>query len=249
MTEVHVGTMGWSYDFWTELYPKGLKTTGFLAEYSTRFGTVEVDNTFYRVPSESTVASWKVQTPADFLFSLKFPKAVTHDRMLKDSDSHVEFFLKRISPLKPKVGAVLLQFPYAFGEETHLNSLRDFLGFLPKEYRFGVEIRNKKLVGDRLYSILRDHNVALAMLDHPFWPRTEVLTADFAYIRWEGDRRKVNGTLGRVEVDKTARINEWAQEIKKLLEDQIEVFGYFSKYYSGYPPTDVKQFLDALSIS
>ena len=239
--------MGWSYNSWlNNFYPEGLKKSQFLAEYSKHFKTVEADSSFYRVPSENTVASWKEQTPDYFLFSLKFPKAVTHDKMLKDSESHVEFFLKRISLLKRKVGALLLQFPYAFGDETHLDLLRDFLGFIPKDYRFCVEIRNKNLIQDKLHSLLRDHNVALAMLDHPFWPKTEVLTADFAYIRWEGDRRKVNGTLGRAEVDKTAKIQEWAQKIK-LFDDQIEVFGYFSKYYSGHPPTDAKQLLDALS--
>lgn len=246
MSRVYVGTMGWSYDFWlNNFYPKGLKPAQFLAEYAKHFSTVEGDSTFYRVPSESTVTSWKEQTPPDFLFSLKFPKVVTHDKMLKDCEDNVKFFLNRISLMKPKVGALLLQFPYAFNEE-HLSLLGDFLAILPRDYRFSVEFRNKKLFQDKLYSLLRDHNVALAMVEHPFWPKAEALTADFAYIRWEGDRRKVNGTLGQVEVDKTANIRDWAQKIKKLLNDQVEVFGYYSKYYSGHPPTDAKQLLALL---
>jgi uncharacterized protein YecE (DUF72 family) len=140
---------------------------------------------------------------------------------------------------------MLLQFPYTFGDE-HLSLLGDFLAILPRDYRFSVEVRNKKLLQDKRYSLLRDHNVALAMVEHSFWPKAEALTADFTYIRWEGDARKVKGTLGQVEVDKTTNTREWGEKIKKLLNNQIEVFGYFSKYYSGHPPTDARQLLDIL---
>jgi len=238
--------MGWSYKFWLDnFYPEGLRPHQFLAEYSKHFDTVEVDSTFYRVPSENTITLWKEQTPTEFLFSLKFPKVVTHDKMLKDCENNVEFFLKRISPLKDKIGTLLLQFPPTF-DDKHLTSLGDFLADLPGDYRLSVEVRNRKLLQDTLYSLLRNHNVALVMVEHPFWPKAEILTADFTYIRWEGDRRKVNGALGQVEVDKTANIREWSQKIGKLLDDQIEVFGYYSKFYSGHPPTDAKQLMAIL---
>jgi uncharacterized protein YecE (DUF72 family) len=239
--------MGWSYNFWVNnFYPKGLKPNQFLAEYSKHFSAVEVDSTFYGIPSEKTLTVWNEETPTEFLFSLKFPKTVTHDKMLKDCENTVEFFLKRISLMKGKIGALLLQLPPTFNQQ-HLTFLEDFLPILPKHYRFALEIRNKKLLEDKLYSLLRNHNVALTTVDHPFWPKTEILTADFAYIRWEGDRRKVKGTIGQVEVDKKANIEEWANKIKKLLDNQIEVFGYYSKYYSGHPPTDAKQLLDILN--
>jgi uncharacterized protein YecE (DUF72 family) len=167
--------------------------------------------------------------------------------MLKDSEDNVEFFLNRISLMKPKIGALLLQFPYAYNDE-HISLLDDFLAILPRDYRYTVEVRNKRLLQDKLYSLLRDHNVALAMVEHPFWPKVEALTANFAYIRWEGDRKKVKGTLGQVEIDKTVNIREWAQKTEKLLDDQIEVFGYFSKYYSGHPPTDARQLLNVLNL-
>lgn len=248
MTKIHIGTMGWSYSFWVNsFYPKRLKRSQFLTEYSKHFGTVEVDNTFYRVPSENTLTSWKEQTPNYFLFSFKFPRVVTHDKMLENCEDYVEFFLKRISLMKEKLGVLLLQFPAAFNTE-HLTLLSNFLAILPRDYRFSVEVRNKKLLQDKLYSLLRSYNVALANVEHPFWPKSEIVTADFAYIRWEGDRRKVKGTTGQVEVDKTKNIREWANKIEKLLNNQIEVFGYYSKYYTGYPPTDVKQLLNLLSI-
>jgi len=245
--KLHIGTMGWSYDFWMRnFYPQGLKATEFLAEYSNHFDTVEVDSTFYGIPYKSTVIRWKAQTPTDFLFSLKFPKVITHDKMLKDWEEDAHRFIERISLLQGKLGPLLLQFPHGFKPE-YLHILNDFLPSLPKGHRFAVEVRNKKLLDDKLYSLLRENEVAFAIVDHPFMPKLDVTTADFAYIRWEGDRRKVKGTLGKVEVDRNNDIMAWAERIKTFLDNSIEVFGYFSKYYSGYPPSDAKQLLQLIN--
>ncbi|MGB8779832.1 MAG: DUF72 domain-containing protein [Candidatus Bathyarchaeia archaeon] len=244
MNIVHVGTMGWSYGFWVgDFYPRGLRPSEFLAEYSKHFGTVEVNNTFYRVPSESTLLKWREQTPKDFLFSAKFPQVITHRKMLKDCEPETQFFIERISVLQEKVGPLLMQFPPLFGpKEAAL--LGNFLTRLPRKFRYAVEVRNKKLLGDKLYSLLKENGVALAI--NPLMPETEQITADFAYIRWEGDRRKVNGTLGKAEVDRTDDIKKWAAKISKFLVETEEVFGYFSKYYSGHPPTDARQLVESL---
>jgi uncharacterized protein YecE (DUF72 family) len=248
MDKLHAGTMGWSYDFWVgKLYPEGTASKDYLAEYSQHFNTVEVDNTFYRIPSKDVVVKWKEQTPTDFLFSAKFPKVITHVKMLQNCERETSVFLERISHLQSKLGPLLLQFPYGFKPE-YVHLLRDFLPTLPKGYRFVVEVRNRKLLEESFYSLLRENGVALALVDTPFMPDIEVMTADFAYIRWEGDRRKVKGVLGEVEVDKTDSIKRWAERIKKFLDDQMEVFGYFSKYYSGYPPTDAKQLQSLLNV-
>jgi uncharacterized protein YecE (DUF72 family) len=100
MDRVHVGTMGWSYNFWVgNFYPEGLRSADFLAEYAKHFDTVEVDNTFYRVPNTSALEKWKGQTPSGFLFSAKFPRVITHQKMLKDVEKEMEFFIARISKL------------------------------------------------------------------------------------------------------------------------------------------------------
>jgi uncharacterized protein YecE (DUF72 family) len=245
MNRVHVGTMGWSYDFWRgSLYPKDMKSKNFLAEYSKHFNTVEIDNTFYKIPSEATVTNWKDQTPTGFLFSAKFPGIVTHVKMLKDCENEVERFTQRISRLQDKLGPLLLQFPRNF-DPKHAEALNSFLPSLPKGFRFALEVRNSKLLNEKLYSVLRENGVALATVDGPSVPKADVTTADFAYIRWEGDRRKVKGTLGTVEVDRTADIRKWAEKVNTLSE-RGEVFGYFSKYYSGHPPTDIHQLLGFL---
>ena len=162
--------------------------------------------------------------------------------MLKDCQEEARVFLERVGLLQEKLGPLLLQFPYAFGIE-HVPLLREFLETLPKEHRYVVEVRNRKLLNDSLYSTLRDRNVVLAWVDSPYMPSINEVTSDFIYIRWEGDRRKVNGTIGKTEVDRTASIKLWAERIRHFLENQTEVFGYFSKYYSGHPPSDVREFL------
>jgi uncharacterized protein YecE (DUF72 family) len=109
-----------------------------------------------------------------------------------------------------------------------------------------VEVRNRKLLNDGFYAVLSDNNVALAWVDSPFMPEISEVTSDFVYVRWEGDRRRVNGTLGRVEVDRKAQIKAWADKLKPFLEGETEVFGYFSKYYSGFSPSDAKDLLTML---
>jgi uncharacterized protein YecE (DUF72 family) len=246
MKNVHVGTMGWSYGFWVgNFYPADVRQSEFLAEYSRHFETVEVNNTFYRVPSEDALLKWKDQTPQDFLFSAKFPQVITHKKMLKDCEAEVEFFTKRISVLQGKTGPLLLQFPPAFGPKE-ADLLGDFLLKLPKRYKYTVEVRNRKLLGDKLYSLLRENRIALAISS--LMPETEQITGDFVYIRWEGDRRKVNGALGKVEVDRANDIRRWSEKIVKLLDETKEVFGYFSKYYSGHPPTDARLLVESLDL-
>jgi uncharacterized protein YecE (DUF72 family) len=247
MKNVHVGTMGWSYGFWVgNFYPRGLRSSEFLVEYSKHFETVEVNNTFYRVPSENTLFRWREQTPKGFLFSAKFPQVITHRKMLKDCEPETQFFIERITVLQEKVGPLLLQFPPAFGPEE-ATLLGDFLKRLPKKYRYAVEVRNKKLLDDKLFSLLKENGAALAI--NPLMPETEHITTDFAYIRWEGDRRKVNGALGKVEADRTDDIKKWTTKINKFRAETKEVFGYFSKYYSGHPPTDARQLIESLSLT
>lgn len=246
MDRVHVGTMGWSYSFWVgNFYAEGRRPNEYLGEYSKQFDTVEIDNTFYRIPSQTSLEKWNTQTPAGFLFSAKFPQIITHRKMLKDCENEVELFLERISTLQNKLGPLLLQFPPTFGPEK-ISLLTDFLSRLPKKYKYAVEVRNKKMLNENLYSVLRKNDVALTLTPILSVPETDEATADFAYIRWEGDRRTVNGTLGKVEVDRTDDIHSWADSIIGLLEKTTQVFGYFSKYYSGHPPTDVKMLLESL---
>jgi len=240
MANLHLGTIGWSYSFWKgDFYPDKTASKDFLAYYASKFNTVEVDNTFYRIPNTQAVANWSKQTPDNFRFSLKFPGTITHIKMLKNCQHETNLFLERAVILGKKLGAMLLQFPPAFGIER-LPDLAEFLATLPKTFRYVVEVRDKAFLNSSFYSILRDNNVALAWVNGPWIPNATEVTSDFLYVRWEGDRKKVKCTIGKIEVDVQENLQVWASKIKPYLNRQIDVFGYFGKYYSGYPPSDIK---------
>jgi uncharacterized protein YecE (DUF72 family) len=249
MRKIHVGSMGWSYDFWRgNFYPKDLAANEFLAYYSKQFSTVEVDSTFYRIPSKKTVLDWREQTPSDFIFSLKFPRIITHVKMLRNCEEETQVFLEHAEFLEEKLGPLLLQFPPKFRDDS-VPLLREFLERLPKEHRYAAEVRNKTLLTDCLCEILGDNSVALAWVESPFMPLVSELTSDYIYVRWEGDRKKIRGTFGKTEVNRTGEIALWADKLKPSRVRKIEFFGYFSKYYSGFPPSDISTFLKSTKIS
>lgn len=247
MRNIHFGTIGWSYSFWKgKFYPNKVASKDFLTYYATKFDTVEVDSTFYRIPTAQAVTKWKNQTPDDFLFSLKFPRVITHIKMLKDCDREIRLFLEKTELLSGKLGALLLQFPSTFGVDR-FSDLADFLQKLPKNRRYVVEVRDVRWLSSDFYSLLRARGVGLAWVDSPNMPQSEVVTSDFLYVRLEGDRGKVKGTLGMIEADKAEELKRWAEKIKHFLSKNMEIYGYFGKYYSGYPPSDVNSLLKLLS--
>ena len=238
MQSIHLGTIGWSYSFWKgKFYPQKTLAKDYLAYYSTQLNTVETDSTFYRIPTTQTVINWKKQTPKNFQFSLKFPQVITHIKMLKDCQNETNVFLDRASLLEEKLGPLLLQFPPNFGKE-HLPVLDAFLEKLPRHHRYVVEVRNNSWLNEEFYSCLKANKAALAWTDRPLMVQISEVTADFLYFRWEGDRKKVNGTLGKIIADRAEDLKLVAGIIKPLVP-KMEVFGYFGKYFSGYPPSDV----------
>jgi uncharacterized protein YecE (DUF72 family) len=247
MRNLHLGTIGWSYNFWKgKFYPNKVSSKEFLGFYSTKFDTVEVDSTFYRIPTVQAVSKWAGETPDNFLFSFKFPRVITHIKMLKNCERETYLILERAEQLGEKLGVLLLQFPPNFGVD-HLSDLEVFLERLPKNHRFAVEVRDKRWLNDDFFTLLRVNSVALAWVDSPNMPVSEVVTSDFLYIRLEGDRSKITGTLGTIEADKTEGLRIWAEKIRPYLTKNMEVYGYFGKYYSGYPPSDANSLLTLLT--
>jgi len=244
--KIHIGTMGWSYNFWiSNFYLSRTKPENFLEEYSKHFDTVEVNSSFYRIPSISTLEQWKNQTPKNFLFSLKVPNKITHQKTETNSD-YLNHFLTNITHLGSKLGPLLFQFPPSF-KSNNINFLKDLFSILPKKYRYVLEVRHKSWLEDSFYKFLSKNNIALISGDNPWLDKKDYFTADFAYFRWEGNKKQIKGTMGIVEKERSEDIKKWAKEIQSL-PLELEVFGYFSKYYSGHPPTDAKQILTYLNI-
>ncbi|MGD6806073.1 MAG: DUF72 domain-containing protein [Candidatus Bathyarchaeia archaeon] len=248
MPKLHFGTIGWSYNFWKgNFYPAKTASKDFLAFYSKQFNTVEVDATFYRNPTEQTVQNWHDATPKGFTFSLKFPQLITHILMLRNCQPQTDAFLHSIEGLKEKLGPLLLQFPPNFAA-NHFQDLAAYLQKLPKQHRYVVEIRNKSWLTQEFFSLLRENKVVLAWADSALMAEVREVTGDFLYMRWEGDRKAVVGTVGKVEVDKTVDYQRWTDRLKPYLEG-TEVFGYFAKYYSGFPPHDIESLSHLLGVS
>jgi uncharacterized protein YecE (DUF72 family) len=143
--------------------------------------------------------------------------------MLQDCKEELLVFIEHMSLMGDKLGPMLIQLPPGFAPEKS-GILKDFLAGLPERCRFAVEVRNKKWLDEKFYDLLRDTKVALVLIDHPWMPEMNTITADFTYIRWVGDRKKVKGTLGKVEKDRSEDIKDWAVKIKSFLDDSIENF-------------------------
>ncbi len=203
-TKIRVGTSAFTADGWEgSFYPKGLAPREQLSYYATQFDTVELDNTFYRTPALSTVQGWYAKTPPGFIFAAKVPQVITHEKVLVDCDEDLSHFLKTMEALGEKLGPLLFQFGYfnkskfKSGSEF-LARLKPFLKRLPKGFSFAVEIRNKNWLDPRYADVLREHGVALALIDQAWVPRPwemkekfDLITADWTYVRWLGDRKGI----------------------------------------------------------
>ncbi len=242
---IRVGTQGWNYDAWLgAFYPEGTRAADFLATYARAFDTVEVDSTFYAVPSAASVRGWEDRTPPGFTLALKLPREVTHERRLRGADTVVDAFFERAGALGAKLGPVLVQLGPDFlpGE---LPALAAFLPLLPRDARVAVEFRSRRWVDRRvlpgLLSLLAAHGVAMALSDGPWIPRDILLalaarpTADFHYVRWMGPDRALtdHSHLQAVRDEEEAA---WAEALLRTADRGTEVFAYFSNYWAGHAP-------------
>jgi len=247
---LHLGASSWSAPSWEGVfYPPGTPPTDYLAHYARHASTVEVDATFYRIPTERMVDGWRDRTPAGFLFAAKFPQVITHEKLLLDCATERNEFVRVMDRLGDKLGPLLLQFRYFRKDEfpdpnPFLDRLETFLPSLPGGRRYAVEVRNKSFVTARLLRLLRQHGVALAFIDHPWFfgveallRREGILTADFAYIRWLGDRKAIEQKTTRWDrliVDRRRDMGRWIPAIRGLLDRGVTVYGYFNNHYAGY---------------
>jgi uncharacterized protein YecE (DUF72 family) len=244
---------GWRGSF----YPKGLRPADYLSYYAQHFDTVEIDSTFYATPNVSVVRSWNAKTPEGFLFAAKVPQEITHNRVLKDCDGETKVFLTTMEALGEKLGPLLFQFgkfdKYAFKSlDDFLARLVPFLKKLPKEHKFAVEIRNKDWLVPKLADVLREHGVALTLIDQGWMPRPwemkdkfDLITADFTYVRWLGDRKGIEEkttTWDKVIVDRQGDLSEWVSLLKKIQERSIMILAFANNHYAGFGPGTVDLF-------
>jgi uncharacterized protein YecE (DUF72 family) len=260
MADLRIGTSAFTASGWENVfYPPGMKPADYLSFYATKFDTVEVDSTFYRSPSLSTVKGWDAKTPLGFLFTAKVPRIISHEKVLVDCDAEFKEFIEVMDALGEKLGPLLLQFGYfnkkAFvGVNDFLARLRPFLKKVPKDHKFAVEIRNKNWLVPQFVEALRERGVALALIDQSWMPRPSAwfekfdpITADFTYVRWLGDRKGIEEQTkvwDRIIVDRRAELSEWAEILGKVHKRRIQILAFANNHYAGYGPGTVEQFQD-----
>ncbi|HEV7922547.1 MAG TPA: DUF72 domain-containing protein, partial [Thermoanaerobaculia bacterium] len=194
---IRLGTQGWNYDGWVgPFYPPGSRAADYLSLYARAFDAVEVDSTFYAIPSAKTVRDWAARVPAGFTFALKLPKEISHENRLSDPAGLAPRFFDRARELGGKLGPILVQLGPDF-TPAERPALAGFLSLLPRDLQFAVEFRQRGWIDQDVLALLADHNVALTLTDARWIPRKTMLalaeqpTADFAYVRWMGPNRDI----------------------------------------------------------
>ena len=243
---IRIGTQGWNYEAWVgPFYPDGTKPAEFLSVYARAFDTVEVDSTFYAIPPSKTVRGWVQRTPDDFVFALKMPQEITHERRLRDVDDIAELFFDRARELDDKLGPILIQLGPDFGP-NELPAIAQFLPKLPRDIRFAIEFRQRGWIHEGVLALLAEHGVSLALTDARWIPRKQMLalanrpTADFVYVRLMGADRSIVD-YSRLQIDRARELESWVGVLWPYNEAGREVYTYVNNHFAGHSPASARE--------
>ncbi len=218
---LHVGTSGWQYRDWrSSFYPQGVAQSEWLRHYALRFATVELNNSFYRLPERASFERWRAETPGDFVFAVKMSRFLTHLRRLRDPEEPVQRFLERARGLGEKLGPVLVQLPPQL--EAEPERLAAVLDCFPKDVRVAVEPRAGSWFDDRLRSLLEDRGAALCLADSPHRRTPVWRTAGWGFVRFHEGRSTPPPCY------EERALEEWAERIASLWDARADVFCYFN---------------------
>jgi uncharacterized protein YecE (DUF72 family) len=237
---IRVGTSGWSYDHWLGIfYPEHLPAKDRLAYYATRFSTVEINSTFYHLPSEQAVRAWRNAVPDGFAFAVKGSRFITHVHGLVNVESAVATFLQRMSLLGPALEVVLWQLP----PNLHRNAalLDRFLGELPDgSTRHAIEFRHESWLADEVFSVLRKHGAAHVSVSSDVMPENRTVTSDFVYVRFHGTARYGGAYVG-------STLEPWARFLSEQVHLDRDAYAYFNNDFEGHAPRDAESLLGVLA--
>ena len=217
----YIGCSGWSYSGWKgPFYPPNLESSEWLGYYSQIFDYVEIDSSFYRIPNQFMVKNWFRKTPDSFRFTAKFPKVITHDKHLVDVDKEVQVFLNNIKPLHKKTLALLIQLPPSMEIMPGLEGLRQLVPLLDKRFRYAIEVRHQSWFQDLAYNFFANNNICMVWSQLAGIRTPPIVTTDFLYIRFIGDRSIDEKDFGKIQKDRISEMNKWAGRIKKVEKEK-----------------------------
>lgn len=228
---IHIGTSGWHYAHWRgPFYPRELRSDKFLQYYFNYFHTVEINNSFYRLPLEKTLVQWKEVSPAGFLFAVKASRFISHLKKLKDPEKSLPPFLSRMEILRNKLGPILFQLPPHW--KLNLERLRLFMESLPTYFRYSFEFRDPTWFTDSTYHTLAEKGIAFCIFDLNGRLSPKVLTADFVYIRLHGPEGPYQGQYS------LPTLSGWVEDFHLWTQQGKEIFCYFDNDEAGYAAQD-----------
>jgi uncharacterized protein YecE (DUF72 family) len=251
MARYHVGTQGWNYDFWSGVfYPEGTRSIDRLDLYSRVFDCVEIDSTFYAMPPADRFRSWYDRTPADFLFTVKLPRDITHDARLVGAGDMLAEFCDRAALFDDKLGPLLVQLPPDFSPRER-DAFDRFLRELPADFRFAIEFRDAGWFDDHTYDTLREAGAALAVSTGPWLHARDAMEVardapgEYRYLRWVGSPRHQTLT-GALLRERDADLETWAQQI--LGDAPRDLYAFFNNDYQGHSPDSARRLQSLLGI-
>ncbi len=227
MTRYFIGTSGWHYDDWRgQFYPEKLPKAKWLEYYARHFTALELNNSFYRLPSEEAFNRWYASSPPNFTFAVKVSRYITHIKRLKGCDEALNNFMSRAVLLKEKLGPLLYQLPPGLHRDDDL--LTAFLEKLPGGFRHVIEFRHKSWLVEEVFDILRRYHAGFCVFDMPKLASPLLATADFAYIRFHGSDSLYSSCYTDEE------LAQWAGKITELSKTLDSVYIYFNNDIDGY---------------
>jgi len=249
VVKVLVGCSGWSYTSWVgPFYSKGLPQTKWLGYYSKVFDFVEIDSTFYSIPSPIRTKKWARTTPDHFRFSAKFPRVITHDKAFYNVDRELEYFYSGMASLKDKLLCLLVQLPPSVSFKGGFATFRNFMRVADTRYRYAIEVRHRSWFNDEFYDFLRGESVALVWNQLDTIQAPPVITADFIYLRFIGDRSIKENEFGRIQKDRVKEMEYWASEMRKLPESVKIGIVPANNHYAGFGPGTAKLFMKMMGL-
>ena len=224
---VRIGTSGWHYKHWLgPFYPADLRPKDMLAWYMDRFDTVELNNSFYRLPDPQTFDTWRRATPSSFCFAVKGSRYITHRKKLNDPAPALSRFLEPVESLHEKLGPILFQLPPHWS--CDVPRLKAFLEALPPRHRYTFEFRDPSWHDAAVYRTLGRYNAAFCLYELDGFEAPYQLTADFVYVRLHGPGRKYQGDYSR------KHLRDWARRIARWQAQLKAVYVYFDNDEAGY---------------
>ncbi len=250
---LNIGCSGWSYEGWKgNFYPKDMESKDYLSYYSKFFKFVEVDSTYYHIPSRSSVRGWKDKTPEDFKFSLKFPKVITHEKKLEDVIKPLSILFYSLEPLIEKTLTLLIQLPPFLSEKKGFSPLQYMVRYLDKRFRYSLEVRHSSWFNDNVYNLMKENNISLVWSIRDKLQTPSIITSDQVYLRFIGDRSISEKDFGKIVKNRRKEMLEYVKQVRDLQHESSnvrDVLIAFNNHFAGFGPQSVNDFLNLMDMS